>query len=149
MGWFTEERIVRITTWLLRFSGIVICCALVPVFFPVEVMNRIHQSLGLGELPTEPIVVYMARSLSAMYFAHGVVVCFVSGNVRRYWPFVRLLGTLNIVLGLIFLGTDWLVPMPLPWTLTEGPPIIGFGVILLWLDGLKKHCSSDARDAAV
>jgi len=137
MGWLTEELVLKITRWLLRLSGAIICCALVPVFFPIELMDWIHQQLGLGTLPTDPIVIYMARTLSAMYFAHGVVVCFVSTDVQRFWPFVRVLGCLNVVLGSIFLATDWLVPMPLPWTLTEGPPIIGFGLILLWLDRLR------------
>lgn len=123
----------RIATWLLRLSGAIICLSFLAIFLPLEWMERIHQRLGLGAIPEQPIFEYLTRSLSAMYFAHGVMVLAVSTDVRRYWPFVGLFGGLNVVLGTTFLVTDILAPMPWYWTAAEGPPIMVFGVVLAWL----------------
>lgn len=131
----------QIAGWLLRISAAVLCLAIVPVFFPLSLMNTIHQSLGLGIIPSQPIFEYLARSASLMYFAHGLVVACVSTDVRRYWPFVGLLGGMNIFLGLALLIIDAQVGLPWFWTTFEGPPIAGLGAILLVLywQGAKRH----------
>ncbi len=110
-----------------------ICLAFFPIFFPLAWMHSLHQTLGLGEAPREPIFEYLARSLSAMYFAHGILIFVVSTDVRRYWPFVLVLGCLNLFLGGIFWITDWMAPMPSAWMWMEGPPIACVGALLIYL----------------
>lgn len=119
--------------WILRLVGLSICLAFFPIFFPLAWMQTIHGWLGLGQIPDEPIFEYLARSLSAMYFAHGCFVLMVSFNVIRYLPMVRLIAVLNMLLGAILLGVDLKSPMPSFWTLTEGPPIMLVGGLLWWI----------------
>lgn len=121
------------TKWLLRLMGVAICFSFLAIFLPWEWMDAIHQWAGLGRLPKAPIVEYLARTISAMYFAHGVVVLFVSTDVQRYWPFVGVLGLINLVLGSVILLTDLKTAMPWLWTVLEGPPIVSGGVVLLVL----------------
>ena len=129
----TQERLVLIATWLLRLMGVSLCMAIFPIFFPISWMASIHRRLGLGEIPEQPIFEYLARSLSAMYFAHGCFVIAASSNVVRFKLFLWVIGFLNIFLGTALLFTDLLAPMPLYWTLLEGPLIIAAGALLLWL----------------
>ena len=55
----------------LRISGAVSLFALIGVFMPYSWMNVTHQWLGMGTLPSEPIVGYLARSTSAFYTFFG------------------------------------------------------------------------------
>ena len=58
---------------LLRFVGVGSLFALVAVFMPVPWMAATHRWLGLGEMPTGPVVEYLARSLSAFYALVGAL----------------------------------------------------------------------------
>jgi hypothetical protein len=129
-----------LTKWLLRLAGSVICCSLAAIFLPLPWMQQTHEALGLGTPPTEPIFEYLARTISAMYFMHGAVMLFVTTEMRRYWPFVGLLGTLNVVVGSLFFAIDLKVGLPGWWTALEGPPIAGFGglLLLLWWLGREQ-----------
>ncbi len=122
-----------LTTWTLRLMGAVLCLAIFPVFFPLSWMAELHDKLLPERLPGERIFEYLARSLSAMYFAHGVIVLTASTNVLRYLPLVRVLGILNIALGLLFLGIDLAAGMPNYWMAAEGPSIAAGGACLLLL----------------
>ena len=58
---------------LLRFVGVPALFALVAVFIPVSWMAATHHWLGLGEMPTAPVVEYLARSVSAFYALVGAL----------------------------------------------------------------------------
>lgn len=96
-------------------------------------MESLHEWLGLGEIPEQPIFEYLARSTSGMYFAHGVLVLAASTDVRRFLPLIWAISGLNVFLGATLLVTDLLAPMPWYWTIFEGPPIVAMGAILLIL----------------
>lgn len=119
----------------LRVGGVLLLTAVIPAVMPFAWMDQIHRQLGMGELPETPITGYLTRSLSAFYALHGVVVLFVSLDVRRYLPVVRCLAALCIVFGAGMIVLDVWVGMPLPWVLGEGPSIIVLGSVLLWLAG--------------
>jgi hypothetical protein len=128
--------------WLLRLVSTVILLSIFPIFFPRSWMETTHQAMGLGIVPDRPIFWYLARSLSLLYFAHGVLVFGLSTDIRRFWPLIKLLGWLNIFLGTILLGIDLEAPMPLWWTLAEGPGIIGGGILILVLTRQSEKLSS-------
>ena len=119
----------------LRVGGVLLLTAVIPAVMPFAWMDLIHRQLGMGELPEMPITGYLTRSLSAFYALHGVVVLFVSLDVRRYLPVVNCLAALCIVFGAGMIVLDVWVGMPLPWVLGEGPSIIVLGGVLLWLAG--------------
>ena len=124
---------LRILRVILAVTGAGLLLAVVPIFFPASVINYLHQQLGLGEFPNSAIAVYLARSTSLLYAMHGALMFFVSFNLVRYWPLVRLVGHLHVVLGLAMLGIDVSTPMPLYWIIGEGMPVAVTGMLILWL----------------
>ncbi len=122
----------RILAWLLRLGGAVMLTALGAVVMPFEWMNAIHRQLGLGALPHVPIVGYLTRSISALYALHGALLVFLAGDVRRYLPAVRFLAGAGAVFGLVMLGIDFAVDMPLPWAIGEGPYVVLLSGIVFW-----------------
>jgi hypothetical protein len=109
--------------------------AVVPVFMPHDWMEACHRRLGMGPLPELPIVVYLTRSLSAMYAFHGGLLWVVSGDLRRYAAVVRYLGWAFVVIGSVTLWIDLHAGMPWFWTVGEGPASIAVGLAILVLRG--------------
>jgi hypothetical protein len=118
---------------LLRIAAVILLTALIPAVMPFAWMKDIHRLLGMGELPEEPIVGYLTRSLSLMYAMHGALVFFVSLNVRRYLPVVKCLAVLAMFFGIGMLALDVMVGMPPSWIAGEGPFIFVLGGVMLWL----------------
>ena len=123
----------RTLVLLLRISAVVLLIAVIPAVMSFSWMIAIYRHLGMGELPEGPIMGYLTRSLSAVYAMHGALVLFVSFDVRRYLPVVKCLALLSVVLGAGLLILDVVVGMPLFWIVCEGPVIIVFYGVLLWL----------------
>jgi hypothetical protein len=128
----TEVRL-RVLTMLLRIAGGVMLLAFPAIFLPVDWMAATHQWLGLGEFPRTPIVDYLARSASAIYGFHGVLLLAISQDPARYHRVIRVLGVMNIIFGVLLVGIDVHAGLPVHWTMLEGPPVAGFGVAILWL----------------
>ncbi len=58
---------------LLRIVGVGSLFALVAVVMPTSWMAATHRWLGRGEMPTGPVVEYLARDLSAFYASPGTL----------------------------------------------------------------------------
>jgi hypothetical protein len=118
---------------LLQFLGITALFALVAVFMPFSWMAATHRWLGLGEIPTGPIVEYLARSLSGFYALFGAFCLAVATDLERYRPLVRFLGLAIAVMSLVAFGIDFVAGMPWWWTVFEGPPGAAMGALILFL----------------
>src|SRR6478672_6561795 len=124
----------KVLVILLRYLlGIPALFALVAVFMPLSWMAATHRWLGLGEMPTSPIVEYLARSLSAFYFFFGAVCLLAASDLERYRPLARLLGLGFLLMGAIFTWVDVSAEMPWWWSVFEGPPQISLGAGILFL----------------
>jgi hypothetical protein len=123
----------RVLVFLLRFVGVGALFALVAVFMPVSWMAATHRWLGLGEMPTGPVVEYLARSLSAFYALAGALCVVLAADLERYRPLVRLLGIAFALGSLVLLGVDLAAGMPWWWTASEGPCGVVFGAVLFVL----------------
>jgi len=117
----------------LRVLGSVALLAVFAVIMPHSWMNAIHQRLGMGQLPPEPIVGYLARSTSAFYALLGALLWVVSSDLVRHRPVLRFLGWAIILFGGMLLIVDFVEGMPLWWSLWEGPINMAFGAIILIL----------------
>ena len=117
----------------LRVSGSVALCAVVAVLMPHHSMNVIHQWLGLGELPDEPIVGYLARSTSAFYALIGALSWIVSFDLGRYRTILLFLGWTGLVMGVALFCVDIVEGMPTYWIAFEGPSYTLFGILILCL----------------
>jgi hypothetical protein len=118
---------------LLRFVGVGALFALVAVFMPSSWMAAAHRWLGLGEIPTGPVVEYLARSLSAFYAVMGALCLVLTTDLGRYRPLVRFLGVAFALMSLVFLGIDLAAGMPWWWAASEGPGGVVFGALLFVL----------------
>jgi hypothetical protein len=118
---------------LLRFVGAGSLFALVPVFMPFSWMVATHRWLGLGDMPTGPVIEYLARSLSAFYALVGALCLVVTADLDRYRPLVRFLGIAFVLWSVVMLGVDWAAGMPWWWTASEGPGGVVFGALLFFL----------------
>jgi hypothetical protein len=63
----------------LRCLGVGSLFALVAVVMPFSWMVAAHRWLGLGEMPSCPVVEYLARSVSAFYALFGALCLAVIG----------------------------------------------------------------------
>ena len=118
---------------LLRIIGTAGLFAIIAVVMPYSWMNAIHKWLGMGELPAEPIVGYLARSTSAFYALLGGLFWVVSFDLNRHRVVLRYLGIVVVIFGAALFIIDLLEGMPLHWSLTEGPFNLAFGVVILLL----------------
>jgi len=57
----------------------------------------------------------------------------VSMDPRRHRAVLIYLGVSNILFGAIMVGVDIVEGLPAHWSCTEGPIVIGFGAVILWL----------------
>lgn len=116
----------------LRLLGTIDMLAVAAVVMPAAWMQFAHEAAGLGEFPQAPIAGYLARSASALYALHGLIVFKMSYQVVRYWQLIRFMATMALFHGLIMLFIDLTEGMPLWWTILEGPAFsfTGGGVLL-------------------
>jgi hypothetical protein len=124
----------RLLLWLVRLNAAILLCALPCALLPFSWMDAVHRDyLGLGPLPDAAIVRYMARSLSLVYAGHGIVALAVALDWQRYRTLAPLLAWLHVGFGLAMVGVDLEAGLPWWWVAGEGPPLAGFGVLMLWL----------------
>ena len=102
----------KVLVILLRFVAVSALFALVAVVMPVSWMAATHRWLGLGEMPTGPVVEYLARSLSAFYAIMGALCLVLATDLERYRPLVRFLGVAFALMSLALLGVDLAAGMP-------------------------------------
>ena len=125
-----QERFFKL---FLRIIGSAALLAIVAVVMPYSWMNTIHQRLGMGELPAEPIVGYLARSTSGFYALLGGLFWLASFDLHRHRLVLCYLGIVILIFGAALFIIDLLGGMPLYWSLTEGPINVTFGVVILTL----------------
>ena len=123
----------KVLVFLLRLVGVGSLLALVPVVMPFSWMVATHRWLGLGEMPTGPVVEYLARSLSAFYALVGALCLVVATDLERYRPLVRFLGVAFALMSVVLLDVDLAAGMPWWWTASEGPGGVVFGALLFVL----------------
>lgn len=126
----------RCLVWMLRAIGALDMLALIAVISSGESIAAIHQSLGLGTIPREPIVGYLARCTSIWYASYGLLLWFVSCDIEKYSLLITGLAVTMLVQGLIVVGIDVAEKMPGWWIALEGPCCSGLGATLLLLQWL-------------
>jgi hypothetical protein len=120
---------------LLRYIGTASLLALVAVFMPYEWMDATHRALGMGKLPAEPVVGYLARTASLFYALLGGLLWLISFRPRDHLTVLRYLAVAFLFFGVTVLWVDWTEQLPAFWRLVEGPVVLVFGGLLLWLCG--------------
>lgn len=134
--------------FVLRVVGTASLLALVAVVMPYAWMDATHQWLGLGRLPDQPIVGYLARSLSAFYALLGGLLWMLSFDLPRHRPTLCFLGGAVIVFGAMLFGIDWVEGLPPYWRVGEGPWVMVIGAAILWpARRIKPRTKEPAQDS--
>lgn len=123
----------RILTLYLRILAGVLLLALPTALLPFDWMDAAHRALGMGELPRAPLTGYLTRSLSLLYGFHGLLLFYLSFDVRRHLALLRYVAALSIALGVALFVVDLVQGMPWFWTAAEGPSLVAAYGLLLFL----------------
>ncbi|HYH65303.1 MAG TPA: hypothetical protein VD866_11465 [Urbifossiella sp.] len=130
---------------LLRLIGAAELAALAFVVAPFGWMDTVHDRLlGLGPLPAERIIEYLARHLSALYAVHGAMVLAISFDLPRYRPLVRVLGWSHVGLGVALGWADWSAGFPWAWALGEGTLVAACGGLIVVAGGRRQHHGAES-----
>ena len=119
----------------MRVMGGITSIAIVFVFVPYSMMNAIHDGwLGMGTLPADPIVGYLARSTSAFYAMTGGLYLFLSFDVKRFRSVIGYLIAFSFIFGLVIFGVDMVEGMTPSWKYGEGPSVLVITAVnyVLW-----------------
>lgn len=119
--------------FFLRITGTVAGSAVFCAMLPMPAMDAIHRMLGMGPLPTGPIVEYLARSTSFAYALLGALLWTVSMDIARYHALIRGIGYSFLALSLFLLSTDLHAQLPVFWQVAEGPinGLLGLAILIL------------------
>ena len=131
---------------MLRVIGLLDLIAVVAVVSPRSWIVASHQALGMGPFPSEPIAGYLARCTSIWYASYGLLLWFISCDVRRYSPLITFLACAMLVQGFVIIAIDINEEMPSWWTWLEGPCCSGLGACLLALQrssGVESRSTND------
>ncbi len=123
----------RLQAWLLRAAGAVEWLAFFAVVMPRSWMEASHAWLGMGEMQTSPLLMFMIRQASYAYGMHGVGLWVLASDVRRFRPLVILNGVAYLLAAPVFYFIDTSAGIPWWWTVSD---VVGCGLLgaaLLWL----------------
>jgi hypothetical protein len=138
----------RALLWLMRLNAAVLLCAFPCALLPFGAMEAIHRALLGPSLPDLPITRYMARSLSLLYGSYGLITLFVTLDWPHYRRAVPFIAWLHIAFASAMVVVDGEAGMPWWWIAFEGPPLIGMGILMLWLHGrASRPGASDLQSA--
>jgi len=124
----------RLQSWLLRLAGTVEILAFISVVMPRSWMEASHAWLGMGEMPSGPLIMFMIRQASYVYGMHGISLWVLASDVTRLRPLITLNGISFLLAAPVFLVIDHTAGMPLYWTILDTLGCGFFGAALLWLN---------------
>jgi hypothetical protein len=122
----------RALVFLLRLSGCLTLSAFLAMVMPAKWMAAVHERLGFGPFPETPVMIYLSRTIAALYGMHGIFVWLVASDVRRHRLFAAYAAWATASFGVLALWIDLGVGMPLWWTVGEGPVLLCEGALMLY-----------------
>ena len=123
----------RMSAFLLRLAGSVELLAFLAVVMPRSWMEIAHTWLGMGEMPSGPIIMFMIRQASYTYGMHGISLWVIASDVERFRLLIILNGIAFLIAAPVFFLIDQTSGMPFWWTLGDTFGCGSFGAALLWL----------------
>jgi hypothetical protein len=118
---------------LLFLFGLPAVFALVPFVMPRSWMMDIHESIGMGTLPSKPIVEYLARYASGFSAFYGLLLLLLTTDVRRYAPIITFQAVTVIVLSTVIAIFARRGGMPSWWIIADLASCWGYCGAMLWV----------------
>lgn len=119
---------------LLRVLAVLDLLALIAVVLPGEMMGAVHAWLGLGPLEIQPMMLYLARTVSLLYAFQGATLWHLASDVLGYRRLIRLWGQLTLLGVVVFMAIDLSAGLPWWWCLGEAVCLALIGGSLLWAE---------------
>ncbi len=128
---------------LLRVVGFADCLAVIVAFLPWSMIEQAHRLVGTGELPREPTVEYLVRSVSVLHAMFGALLVLLSRDVARYAELIRGLAKLSCLAGVLLFVVDLQSAVPLWWAIAQCGGLVGIGMFLgISLRAMQTPCRS-------
>ncbi len=124
----------QMQSWLLRLAGAFEILAFFAVVMPRSWMEVSHSWLGLGEMPSGAILMFLIRQTSYTYGMHGVSLWILASDVKRFQRLVVFNGIAFLLAAPVFFVIDYTYGMPWFWTLMDTLGCGFFGAALLLLN---------------
>ena len=124
----------RLQSWLLRLAGAVEILAFFAVIMPRSWMEVSHAWLGMGEMPSGPLIMFMIRQASYTYGMHGVSLWILASDVTRFRTLILLNAIAFLLAAPVFFLIDLTSGMPWFWTVGDSLSCGFFGAALLLLN---------------
>ena len=121
---------------MLWWGGLGTLTALIFAVAPVTWLVNIADAFDI-RFESLPVNAYLARHLSLLYAAVGVMFLQLSRDVIRYRPMIRLIGGGGVGFGLAQAMIDVMSDMPWYWTAGESVSTIVAGAVLYALASFK------------
>lgn len=118
---------------LLRVAGTVEILAFFAVIMPRSWMELSHSWLGLGVMPSGPLIMFMIRQASYSYGMHGISLWVIASNVERFRVLIIFNGIAFLLAGPVFFLIDHYSGMPWWWTVGDSLSCASLGAAFLWL----------------
>lgn len=113
--------------FLLRLGGTATLLAFFAIFLPTSLMIYVHDLIGIGSFPDQPLTQYLTRSAAALYAMHGGLLWVLSFDVANYRKVIAYVGLSTTLFGAVMIGIDLFAGLPWFWIFMEGPPLMVIG----------------------
>lgn len=125
----TDQRLqaTQRLVWWLRIIGTVDLLAFAALVQPAACLQQAHHGLGMGTFPDAIVAVYLVRTASMLYGLCGLLLLFLSSDVRRYLPVIQFIAICGMAAGVVLVAIGFSAGLPTWWILLEGP-----GCSLIW-----------------
>ena len=134
---------------LLQAFGAVTAVALVSFVMPRSWMAVVHEWLGMGVLPDNPVVEYLARTTSALYGFLGGLYLVLATDVRRFARVITYSAVATLLISAVNTALCLRAGMPTWWMWSDVVACWLFGVGILFLqrsaDSLRKNSGPDVQ----
>lgn len=117
----------------LRIVAALDSLAVIAMAAPWSWIAAMARLTGFEVGETVPLVHYLTRTASGMYFVYGALLWYLSLDVLRFAPVIRFLSWVSILHSFAVLGVDLAVGMPLVWCAGEFLGHLAESIVLLCL----------------
>ena len=101
---------------------------------PRSWMEVSHAWLGMGDMPSGPLIMFMIRQASYTYGMHGVSLWVLASDVVRFRTLILLNGIAYLLAAPVFFQIDFTSGMPWYWTVGDSLGCGALGAALLLLN---------------
>jgi hypothetical protein len=119
--------------WYTRFTALLFLGAAPFVVGPTEWLHAGHRLMGLGDFPDNPLMQYLARSVSALYTALGALYMFLSCDLRRYFPVLQFNVLLKLSFTVTIVSLELWIPMSRIWIIADATGLVMWIAAWFWL----------------